>query len=69
MTGTPAAVSPYLTAAEAAGYLRTTVQGIYATSTIAQARIYDVRMFDGTGVNNPAGVVFLVLGWWFGRRA
>lgn len=36
-----------------------TVQGIYATSTIAQARIYDVRMFDGTGVNNPAGVVFL----------
>ena len=36
-----------------------TVQGIYATSTIAQARIYDQRMFDGTGVNNPAGVVFL----------
>jgi len=36
-----------------------TVQGIYATSTIAQARIYDERMFDGTGVNNPAGVVFL----------
>jgi len=35
------------------------VQGIYATSTIAQARIYDQRMFDGTGVNNPAGVVFL----------
>ncbi len=36
-----------------------TVQGIYETSTIAQARIYDARMFDGTGVNNPAGVVFL----------
>lgn len=36
-----------------------TVQGVYETSTIAQARIYDERMFDGTGVNNPAGVIFL----------
>ncbi|MEO5901605.1 MAG: FtsX-like permease family protein, partial [Ilumatobacteraceae bacterium] len=36
-----------------------TVRGIYSSTDIAQARVYDRRLFEGTGVDNPAGIVFL----------
>ena len=36
-----------------------TVRGIYSSTDLAQARVYDRRLFDGTGVDNPAGIVFV----------
>ncbi len=36
-----------------------TVRGIYSSTDLAQARVYDRRLFDGTGIDSPAGIVFL----------
>jgi putative ABC transport system permease protein len=36
-----------------------TVRGIYSSTDLAQARVYDRHLFDGTGISNPAGIVFM----------